>query len=167
MRFTDAHCHLTMADADAALARARSLGVRGFVVPGTKLDDAAAAIAVAKRHDDVWAAVGFHPHEARDCDDEAFAEIERLAKEERVVAIGEAGLDYHYMHSPRETQIAVLERHLDLAKRLDKPVIIYKRESTEGMIAILQRPRARGILHSHTQSLGVAKRLLQRGHHIS
>src|SRR5438552_18264061 len=78
MRFTDSHCHLTMADADAALARAREQGVRGFVVPGTKLDDAAAAIAVARKHDDVWAAVGFHPHEAKDCDDEAFAEIERL-----------------------------------------------------------------------------------------
>src|SRR5256714_5984935 len=167
MRFTDSHCHLTMADADATLARAREQGVRGFVVPATKLDDVAGAVAVAQRNDDVWAAVGFHPHEAKDCDDAAFAAIERAAGEARVVAIGECGLDYHYMHSPRETQIAVLERHLDLAKRLDKPIIIHNRESTEGMIAILQRPRARGILHSHTQSLGVAKRLLQRGHHIS
>ena len=65
MVFTDSHCHLTTPDADAALARAREQGVRGFVVPGTKLDDAAAAIAVAKRHDDVWAAVGFHPHGRR------------------------------------------------------------------------------------------------------
>ena len=166
MRFTDSHCHLTMADADAALARAREQGVRGFVVPGTKLDDAAAAIAVATRHDDVWAAVGFHPHEAKDCDDGAFAEIERLAKEERVVAIGEAGLDYHYMHSPRETQIAVLERHLDLAKRLDKPIIIHNRESTEEMVRILGGD-ARGILHSYTESLDVAKGLIERGYYIS
>ena len=166
MRFTDSHCHLTMADADAALARAREQGVRGFVVPGTKLDDAAAAIAVATRHDDVWAAVGFHPHEAKDCDDEAFAEIERLAKEERVVAIGEAGLDYHYMHSLSETQIAVLERHLDLAKRLDKPIIIHNRESTEDMVRML-RGDARGILHSYTESLDVAKRLIDRGYYIS
>ena len=166
MRFTDSHCHLTMADADAALARAREQGVRGFVVPGTKLDDAAAAIAVAKRHDDVWAAVGFHPHEAKDCDDEAFAEIERLAKDERVVAIGEAGLDYHYMHSPRETQIAVLERHLDLAKRLDKPIIIHNRESTEDMVRMLSGD-PRGILHSYTESLDIAKTLIERGYYIS
>src|SRR6266542_5322306 len=167
MRFTDSHCHLTMSDADAALARARERGVRGFVVPGTKLDDAAGAIAVAERHDDVWAAVGFHPHEAKDCDDAAFAEIEQLAKEERVVAIGEAGLDYHYMHSPRETQIAVLERHIDLAKRLDKPIIIHNRESTDDMVAILERSGARGILHSYTESLEVAKTLIDRGYYIS
>src|ERR1051325_3529086 len=125
MRFTDSHCHLTMSDADATLARARSAGVRGFVVPGTKLDDAAKAIAVAQCHDDVWAAVGFHPHEAKDCDDEAFAEIERLAQDANVVAIGEAGLDYHYRHSPRETHIAVLEPHIDLPRRLEKPIIIH------------------------------------------
>lgn len=166
MNLTDSHCHLTMADADAALARAREQGVRGFVVPGTKLDDAAAAIAVAKKHDDVWAAVGFHPHEAKDCDDEAFAEIERLAKDERVVAIGEAGLDYHYMHSPRETQIAVLERHLDLAKRLDKPIIIHNRESTDDMVRMLSG-EPRGILHSYTESLDVAKTLIARGYYIS
>src|SRR4051794_6557646 len=133
MRVTDSPCHLTMADAGAALVRAREQGVRGFVVPGTKLDDAAAAIAVAESNDDVWAAVGFHPHEAKDCDDAAFAEIERLARHAKVVAIGEAGLDYHYMHSPRETQMAVLERHLELAKALDKPIIIHNRESTADM----------------------------------
>src|SRR2546428_5679085 len=137
MIFTDSHCHLTMADADAVLARARAGGVRGLVVPATKLDDAPAAIAIAQKNDGVWAAVGFHPHEAKDCDDAAFAEIERLAKDERVVAIGEAGLDYHYMHSPRETQIAVLDRHLDLAKRLDKPIIIHNRESTTDMVRML------------------------------
>src|ERR1700674_1936922 len=95
LRFTDSHCHVTMsesAEADAVLARRRAGGVRGFVVPGTKLDDAPEAIAVASRHPDVWAAVGFHPHEAKDCSDAAFAEIERLASHERIVAIGEMGL---------------------------------------------------------------------------
>ena len=167
MRFTDSHCHLTMADAGAALARAREQGVRGFVVPGTKLDDAPKAIAVAQAHDDVWAAVGFHPHEAKDCDDNAFAQIEQLAGSPRVVAIGEAGLDYHYMHSPRETQIAILERHIDLAKRLDKPIIIHNRESTDDMVAILERSNARGILHSYTESLDVAKRLIDKNYYIS
>jgi len=165
MTFTDSHCHLTMSDADAALARARDQGVRGFVVPGTKLDDAAKAIDVARRHDDVWAAVGFHPHEAKDCDDAAFAEIERLARDEKVVAIGEAGLDYHYMHSPRETQIAVLERHIDLARSLGKPIIIHNRESTGDMVELLKD--GPGILHSFTESLDVAKTLIDRGYYIS
>ncbi len=164
-RFTDSHCHLTMSDAGAALARAREQGVRGFVVPGTKLDDAPAAIAVARQHDDVWAAVGFHPHEAKDCDDAAFAEIARLARDPKVVAVGEAGLDYHYMHSPRETQIAVLERHIELARRLDKPIIIHNRESTDDMVALLKD--GRGILHSFTESLDIAKTLIDRGYFIS
>src|SRR3954467_4688857 len=163
MIFTDSHCHLTMSDADAVLARAREAGIRGFVVPGTKLDDAPEAVAVAQKHDDVWAAVGFHPHESKDCDDAAFAEIERLSTQPRVVAIGECGLDYHYMHSPRETQMAVLERHIDLAKRLDKPVIIHNRESTEDMVRILGAAGARGILHSYTESLDVARQLIERG----
>ena len=164
-RFTDSHCHLTMADADAALARARDQGVRGFVVPGTKLDDAAPAIKISTKNSDVWAAVGFHPHEAKDCDDAAFAEIEKLAQSDRVVAIGECGLDYHYMHSPRETQIAVLERHIDLAKRLDKPIIIHNRQSTDDMLRILNGGRA--ILHSFTEDYDVAKVLIDRGYFIS
>lgn len=167
MIFTDSHCHLTMADAAAALARARDGGVRGFVVPATKGDDAPQAVALAAAHDDVWAAVGFHPHEAKDCDDAAFKEIERLADAPRVVAIGECGLDYHYMHSPRETQIAVLERHIDLARRLRKPVIIHNRESTDDMIEILERSGATGVLHSFTESLDVARRLVDRGWFIS
>jgi len=156
-----------MADAAAALMRARECGVRGFVVPATKLDDSPQAIAIAQANENVWAAVGFHPHDSKDCDDAAFAEIERLAKSERVVAIGECGLDYHYMHSPRETQIAVFERHIELAKRIDLPVIVHNRESTDDMVAILTRSGARGILHSYTESLDVARRLVDLGWFIS
>jgi TatD DNase family protein len=156
-----------MSAADAVLERARAGGVRGFVVPGTKLEDASEAVAVASRHDDVWCAVGFHPHEAKDCDDAAFAEIERLANDPKVAAIGECGLDYHYMHSPRETQIAVFERHIALAKKLDKPIIVHNRESTDGCVEILLRSGVRGILHSYTESLDVAEKLVAAGFFIS
>jgi TatD DNase family protein len=156
-----------MSNAEANLAAARAAGVRGFVVPATKLDDAPQAVAIAQQHDDVWAAVGFHPHDAKDCDDDAFREIARLAKMHRVVAIGECGLDYHYMHSPRETQREVFERHLALAKELDKPIIVHNRESTDDMVEILTRSGARGILHSYTESLDVALRLVDLGYFIS
>ncbi len=167
LRFTDSHCHLTMSNAEENLAAARAAGVRGFVVPGTNGKDAPQAVSIARQHDDVWAAVGFHPHDAKDCDDAAFAEIARLAREPRVVAIGECGLDYHYMYSPRETQIAVFERHLELAKELDKPIIVHNRESTEDMVAILTRGGARGILHSYTENLDVAKQFVAAGYYIS
>ena len=167
MIFTDSHCHLTMSNAEANLAAARSAGVRGFVVPGTKAEDAPQALAIAQEHEDVWAAVGFHPHDAKDCDDAAFAEIARLAREPRVVAVGECGLDYHYDYSPREVQRAVFERHIELAKALDKPIIIHNRESTGDMLKILSRVRVKGILHSFTESLDVARKLVDLGYFIS
>ena len=154
-----------MADAATVLARAREQGVRGFVVPGTKLEDAPQTVAIAQEHDDVWAAVGFHPHEAKDCDDAAFATIERLSAERRVVAIGECGLDYHYMHSPRETQREVLLRHIDLATRRGLPIIIHNRESSDDMLELL--PPGNGILHSFTENYDVAKQLVDRGYFIS
>jgi TatD DNase family protein len=154
-----------MADAAAVLVRAREHGVRGFVVPGTKLEDAPQAVAIAQQNDDVWAAVGFHPHEAKDCDDAAFTTIERLSAEPRVVAIGECGLDYHYMHSPREMQRTVLLRHLDLAERRGLPIIIHNRESTEDMLELL--PPGNGILHSFTENYDIAKQLVDRGYFIS
>ena len=165
--FTDSHCHLTMSNAEENLAAARAAGVRGFVVPATKLEDVPQTVAIADKHDDVWAAVGFHPHEAKDCDDAAFAEIERLAQHPKVVAIGECGLDYHYDHSPRDVQRAVLERHIELAKKLDKPVIIHNRESTDDVLEILTRSNARGVLHSYTETLEPAKRLIGLGYYIS
>ena len=167
MTFTDSHCHLTMSNAAANLRAAREAGVRGFVVPATNLKDAPQAVAIARENPDVWSAVGFHPHDAKHCDDVAFAEIERLAGEPRVVAIGEVGLDYHYMHSERDTQRAVFERHIELAKRLDLPVIVHNRESTEDMVEVLSRSGARGILHSYTESLDVAKKLVDLGFVIS
>lgn len=167
MTYTDSHCHLTMADAAPTLARARELNVRGFVVPATKLEDAPQAVALAHQHDDVWAAVGFHPHEAKDCDDAAFARIEELAADDRVVAVGEIGLDYHYMHSPREAQIAVFERHIDLARRVGKPVIVHNRQSTEDMLRILCDAPVPGILHSFTEDQTVAAKLVACGYFIS
>ena len=170
MRFTDSHCHLTMSDGAANLERARAGGVAGFVVPATKLDDAPQAVAFAQKHDDVWAAVGFHPHEAKDCDDAAFATIERLAEDEKVAAIGEAGLDYHYMHSPRDVQREVFMRHVALAKKLNKPIIVHNRESTDDLLELLtggEARGARGILHSYTEGLEPAKKLIDLGYYIS
>jgi TatD DNase family protein len=167
LTFTDSHCHLTMSNAAANLAAARAAGVRGFVVPGTNLQDAPQAVQIARENDDVWSAVGFHPHDAKHCDEAAFETIATLAREERVVAIGEIGLDYHYMHSSREVQREVFERHIALAKELDKPIIVHNRESTDDMVEVLTRSGARGILHSYTESLDVARSLVDLGFVIS
>jgi TatD DNase family protein len=167
MIFTDSHCHLTMSNAEANLNAARANAVRGFVVPATNSADAPQAVAIARQHADVWCAVGFHPHDAKDCDDKAFAGIARLAQDDRVVAIGEIGLDYHYMHSERSTQREVFERHIELAKSMKKPVIVHNRDSTDDMVSILCGSGVQGILHSYTESLDVARRLVDEGFLIS
>lgn len=173
MRLTDSHCHLAMlepARVNEVLDRARSEGLAGFLVPGTAVEDSTAATKLAQQHTDVWSAVGFHPHEAKDCDTEAFAAISELASEPRVAAIGEIGLDYHYMHSPREVQREVFMRHIALAKERNLPVIIHNRESTQDLLDLLESDEARGtrgVLHSFTESADVARTLLDRGFFIS
>lgn len=171
MIWTDSHCHLAMTEeSEALLKAAREAGVRGFVVPGTKADDSEECVRLAERHDGVWAAVGFHPHEASDCSDEAFERISELGGRDEVVAIGEAGLDYYYDHSPRDQQKKVLGRHIELARELGKPVIIHNRESTEDLLDILRSYGARenaGILHSFTESWEVARELIEIGYLIS
>jgi TatD DNase family protein len=156
--------------AEEVLGRARAAGIAGFLVPGTAVEDSGRATTIGQQHPDVWSAVGFHPHEAKDCDDEAFDAIAALASEPRVAAIGEIGLDYHYMHSPREVQQTVFMRHVSLAKELDLPVIIHNRESTADLIDLLTSEDARGtrgVLHSFTESLEVARKLLDMGFFIS
>lgn len=170
--FTDSHCHVNMLGegADAALDAARAAGVRGFLFPATKLEDIYSVVDLARRHTDAWAAVGFHPHEAKDFDQEGERTILSLVDDPRVVAMGEVGLDYHYMHSPRDTQRRVLIRHLAMAREANLPVIIHNRESTEDLIEILEGPDGsgvRGILHSYTENFEVARRLVDRGFLIS
>lgn len=170
--FTDSHCHLAMTGerTEEMLGRARAAGVRGIVVPGTHGEDGPAAVQIADRHAGVWAAVGYHPHEARKCDDVAFAEIAKLASRPRVVAIGEIGLDFHYNFSPAPVQRDVFVRHLALANERNLPVLVHNRESTADLLELLDTDegrRARGVLHSFTESLAVATRLIARGWFIS
>ena len=171
LELTDSHCHLALHDApDEALHRARAAGVIGFMVPATKLDDAEPAIAIAERNIDVWAAVGFHPHEAKDFDDAAEAKVREWGRHERVVAIGEIGLDYHYDFSPREVQREVFRKQIAIARELNRPIIVHNRESTADMLEILTSGdvgERRGILHSFTETYDVAARLVDAGYYIS
>jgi TatD DNase family protein len=168
----DSHCHLYMvADPAAALERARAAGVSKFLVPGTTLPDSAQAVELAGQHPDVVAAVGVHPHEARDFDPARDgAALEELARRPGVAAIGEVGLDFHYDHSPRDKQVEVLEWMLDLAKRLGLPALLHNRASGAEMMALLQRcgPRERpGVFHSFTEDAAYGKRALDLGFLVS
>jgi len=170
----DTHAHLHFPgfddDREAVLARARAAGVQRMVTIGTDAETCRAALALAEREADVWATAGVHPHDAAESDEAALAEVERLAAEERVVAIGEVGLDFFRNLSPRETQERVLRRFLALARRLRKPVVLHCRDAHAEILAILGEERVAdvgGIMHCFSGDVDVARRCLDLGLLIS
>jgi TatD DNase family protein len=172
MILADSHCHLYMAENPVGwLERARAIGVTRLLVPGTTLGDSRRALATAQEHEGVFAAVGIHPHEAKDFDvARDGAQLEELARQHKVVAIGEVGLDFHYDHSPRPRQIEVLEWMLDLARRLSLPAILHNRESGKEILEILSRLSRRerpGVFHSFTEDTRFGSKAIDLGYRIS
>jgi len=170
----DTHAHLHFpdfaTDLDAVLARARAAGVGGILTIGTDVETSRAAIAIAAREPDVWAAVGVHPHDAATADDATLAEIERLAAEPRVVAVGEIGLDFFRNLSPREAQARCFEHLLRLGRRIRKPVLLHCRDAHAEMLAILSAigiGEAGGIMHCFSGDAEIARRCLDLGLTIS
>ena len=170
----DTHAHLYFPefapDLDDVLARARAAGVRTMVTIGTDGETSRAAVAVAERDPEVWAAVGLHPHDAAGGDDALFAELERLAAAPRVVALGEMGLDFFRNLSPRPAQELALRRQLALARRLRKPALIHCRDAHEETLTILAEERVHevgGIMHCFSGDVTIARRCLDLGLLIS
>ena len=170
----DTHAHLHFpefaGDLAAVLERARIAGVRRMLTIGTNVETSRAAVTLAAREADVWAAVGIHPHDAAEADDPALAEIERLAGEPRVVAIGETGLDFFRNLSPRDAQERGFRAQLALARRVRKPVLVHCRDAHEETLALLAEERVGttgGIMHCFSGDVAVARRCLDLGLLIS
>ncbi len=176
LRLFDTHAHLDFESIAAALpdvlSRAREAGVVRIVTigAGRGLAGTREALRIASEHEWIEATAGVHPHEATLLDDAALAELERLARAAKVVAIGETGLDYHYDHSPRPVQRTSFARQIDLARRLGKPIVVHTREAEDDTISILTEGRAAevgGILHCFSGSARLAERALELGFHLS
>ena len=181
--FVDSHAHLDGkqfdSDREQVIARAREAGVQTMVAIGNgdgppTLD---AGVQLAEKYPFMYATVGIHPHEARLADETAYATLERLAQHPKVIAWGEIGLDYHYDHSPRETQKQVFARQIELAASAKLPIVIHCRpsdgsdnawEDCLGMIKDQWAPNGLGgILHCFTGNWEQAKRALDMGFMIS
>lgn len=170
----DSHCHLDYApmsdDLAATLARAHAAGVEQCVHIGCSPETMGPAVELARAHAQVFASVGIHPHEARHLDDELLAKIEQLAGADKVVAIGETGLDYHYDFSPREAQHASFARQVELAKRIDLPLVLHIRDAHADAWTLLAKHPPRdnpGVVHCFTGTAAEAERWLELGWHIS
>lgn len=158
-------------DLDSVIARARAEGVDRMVIPAVDLATARAAIHIAEAHEGVYAAVGIHPESAASARIEDYDEMERLAGHEKVVAIGEIGLDYYWDSAPRSVQQEVMERQIELAKRVGLPIIVHNRESTEDVIALLAKTQVGtsvgGVMHCFNEREEALRRCLELGMYIS
>jgi TatD DNase family protein len=165
----DSHCHLPypgLEDVDGHLAAARAADVGRFVSVGTDAAQSAAAIEVAGRHDDVWATVGLHPHDAVEGVDSI---VGLLGSSDRIVGIGECGLDYHYDHSPRDVQQAAFARQVALATEHRLALVIHTREAWDDTWAVLAEVGVpeRTIFHCFTGGPDEARRCLDLGAALS
>ena len=137
----DTHCHLWFEhfddDRDGCLERARAAGVSGFVQVGTDIPTNAQALALARKHDNMRATVGVHPHDATTLDDAALVTLRAQAADPEVVAIGEIGLDYFRNHSPQDKQRDAFRTQLRLAHELDLPIVLHCRDAHDDLLAIL------------------------------
>src|SRR5438105_5586355 len=159
MTFVDSHCHIDGpefdADRDEVIERAHAAGVTTMRNVGTgdpRSGTFERAIELAEKHERIYAAIGVHPHDAKLWDDQAEQRLLNLVRQSRrVIAWGEIGLDYHYDHSPRDTQREVFRRQLRLACEQNLPVVIHSRNADEETITILREEltgyKRAGVLH--------------------
>lgn len=171
----DSHCHLDFpefaAELPGVVARAKAAGVGVCVSIGTRLSGFAAVAAVAARFPDIYCSVGVHPHEAEKEPLGDAAPLLALARNPKVVGIGETGLDYYYEHSPRAKQIANFRAHISAARALGLPLLVHTRDAEDDTIGILREEMGQGaftgLIHCFTGSQRLADAALDLGLYIS
>lgn len=175
----DTHCHLNFNayddDRQEVLQRSQNANVRQIIIPATDLTSSREAVNLAQKETMIFAAVGVHPTSTANFKDDDINTIEALANENGVVSIGEIGLDYYWDKSPKDVQRHALEAQLDLAAKLELPVIIHNREASDDVMAILEswveslddplksRP---GVMHSFSATAEIAERALEAGFYL-
>jgi TatD DNase family protein len=171
----DSHCHLDFpdfaAELDAVVARARVAGIGRMVTISTRVKKHAQVLAIAEKFPDVFCSVGTHPHNAQEELDIDAKALIALTKNPKVVAIGEAGLDYHYDHSPRAAQAQSLRQHIAAARETGLPLVIHSRDCDADMARILEDETGKcafpAVLHCFTGGRDLAFKAIDLGLHVS
>ena len=171
----DSHCHLDFPDfageLDGVIARARAAGIACIVTISTRVKRHAEVLGIAERFDDVYCSVGTHPHYAQDELDVPADELIDRTRHPKVVAIGEAGLDYHYERSPRTAQEQGFRNHIAAARATGLPLVIHSREADTDMARILEEETGRGafpaVLHCFTGGRALALCGVELGLYVS
>ncbi len=171
----DSHCHLDFpdfaADLDGVVARARAAGIGCVVTISTRVKRFDGLLAIAERFPDVYCSVGTHPHNAHEEPDVTAADLVALTRSTKVVALGEAGLDYHYDNSPRDAQERGFRSHIAAARETGLPLVIHTREADADTARILEEETGKGtfpaVLHCFTGGVDLARRAIELGLFIS
>jgi TatD DNase family protein len=168
----DSHAHLTSKqyrkDLASVLLRATDAGVTAIIDIGTDVDSSEESVRLADIHEQVYAAVGMHPHDAKTLDDYEFERLEHLAGQAKVVAIGEIGLDFYRNLSPRRTQERVFRQQIALARKMNLPIIVHDRDAHRRTIEILRSEEATtGALHCFSGDVNMARQAVDMGLYIS
>jgi TatD DNase family protein len=171
----DSHCHLDFpdfaAELDAVVGRARAAGIERMVTISTRVKRQQELLAIAERFPDVFCSVGTHPHYAHEELDVTAADLVAATRPSKVVAIGEAGLDYHYDNSPRDAQERGFRSHIAAARETGLPLVIHSREADDDTARILEEESGKGafpaVLHCFTGGPELAHRAVALGHFVS
>lgn len=171
----DSHCHLDFSslreDLDGVMTRAAAAGIGTMVTICTRVDRFPSILEIAERFDNVYCSVGLHPHDAAEEQGLTTERLVELAGHDKVVGIGETGLDFHYDQSPRDIQATLFRRHIAAARRTGLPLIVHARAADDEMIAILRDETAKGafpgVLHCFSSGPALARAALEIGFYIS
>ena len=175
----DTHCHLNFHkyndDRAAVIERANAAGVNRVIIPAIDLESCQEALALSEQYTGIYVAVGIHPNSTLDFDSTVYQQVREWASHEKVISIGEIGLDYYWDKSPKDVQLKAFEQQLYLASELEYPVIIHNREASDDVMDVLEswvttlpdslkeRP---GVLHSFSASPEIAERALAIGFYL-
>lgn len=170
----DTHVHLNAKqydeDLDEVIKRAREAGIEKMVVVGFDRPTIERTMELIDLHEDIYGVIGWHPVDAVDCTDDDLAWIEKLSEHEKIVGIGETGLDYHWDKSPKDVQKEVFRKQIALAKRVNLPIIIHNRESTEDCVKVLKEENAHeigGIMHAFSADTKTADEVIAMNFYVS
>jgi len=165
----DTHCHVLSEyydNIDELILRIRKSGVDKIIVNGTDMKSNLEVLNLVKKYDIVYGAIGFHPTELDNFDDNNLKWLEEHINDDKIVAIGEIGLDYHYDNTDKEFQKMVFKRQLDIANNFSKPVIVHSRDAIQDTYNILSNYNIKGSIHCFSGSVEMAREFIKLGFYI-
>ena len=171
MELIDTHSHIyydKYTDIDEVLDRARENNISKIICVGVDIESSFKSLTLAEKYDMIYATAGYHPHEAKDTDQNYLKELENLLSHKKIVALGEIGLDFFYKHSDKKTQITVFKEQLELAKSLNIPCVIHNRESDKELLECINKTKNNnGVIHCFASDIILAKELIKLNFYLS